>query len=126
MKTIYRKAGKVLLIISASSLIGCAGFAPVEVPQGSLFQQTKAPLTYNTPFKIGSKVGNSSASYLNYPLFLLNYPLFPIPLISLNAGDASIKSAAESAGITQIEHVDYEKTSILNLFTQITIYVYGD
>lgn len=121
MKNPYRKAGKALLILSASGLTGCAGFgptaAPVVVPQGLLFQQTKAPLTYKTPFKIGSKVGQSSVSYLGYPMS---------PILSLSIGDGSIKSAAESAGITTIEHVDYEKMNILNVFTRIKVFVYGD
>ena len=121
MKNLYRKAGKALLILSASSLMGCAGFAPtvapVVVPQGSLFQQTKAPLTYKTPFKVGGKVGQSSVSYLGYPMN---------PILSLSIGDGSIESAAESAGITTIEHVDYEKMNILNVFTRMTVIVYGD
>ena len=110
-----------LLILSASGLTGCAGLAPtaapVVVPQGLLFQQTKAPLTYNTPFKVGNKIGRSSVSYLGHPM---------TQILSLSIGDGSIKSAAESAGITTIEHVDYEKTNILNIFTKVTVFVYGD
>lgn len=41
-------------------------------------------------------------------------------------GDASINTAAQSAGITRISHVDYEAKSILGVFAKYTVYVYGE
>lgn len=41
-------------------------------------------------------------------------------------GDASIESAAKSAGITQIHHVDYDQFSFLFLFGHYTVTVYGE
>lgn len=40
-------------------------------------------------------------------------------------GDASIEAAAKEAGITRIQHVDYQTKSILGLYTTYTTIVYG-
>ncbi len=40
-------------------------------------------------------------------------------------GDASSNSAAKSAGIKRISHMDYEYFSVLGLFTKQTVFVYG-
>lgn len=58
-----------------------------------------------------SKVGTAEAkSYLG--------------LVAL--GDASIQTAARSAGITRIHHVDYKTKSYLGLYTIYTVIVYGE
>lgn len=41
-------------------------------------------------------------------------------------GDASIETAAKSAGITRIHHVDYYSKSILGLYSEFTVTVYGE
>jgi hypothetical protein len=41
-------------------------------------------------------------------------------------GDASIESAAKSAGIKKISHIDYYSTNILGVYATVTIYVYGE
>ncbi len=41
-------------------------------------------------------------------------------------GDASIETAAKSAGITRIHHVDYHSTSILGFYSTFTVTVYGE
>ena len=41
-------------------------------------------------------------------------------------GDASIETAAKSAGISKIHHVDYYTTNILGIYATGTIYVYGE
>lgn len=40
-------------------------------------------------------------------------------------GDASIEAASKQAGITRVQHVDYQTTSILGLYTTYTTIVYG-
>ena len=109
------------LIIVSSLTTGCAqtslNEAPVSVPFGVLYQQTKAPLSYNTPFKISPKVGRANTSYIGIPTY---------PILSASVGDASIQQAAQSAGITKIHHVDYARTNILNVFTRIEVFVYGE
>ena len=41
-------------------------------------------------------------------------------------GDASIETAAKSAGITKIHHVDYYGQSILGFWAKYTVKVYGE
>lgn len=122
MTAFSRKLLLVLTLTAASSLMsGCAqmGYteAPVAVPFGGLYQQTKAPLSYKTPFKVSDKVGRAYTSYIGYPAN---------PALSASVGDASIQTAAKSAGITKIHHIDYARTNILNVFTRIEVFVYGE
>lgn len=60
---------------------------------------------------MGSKVGISSATGV-------------LGLVAV--GDASIQTAAHSAGIKKISHIDTHKTSVLGLFTQYKTIVYGE
>ena len=41
-------------------------------------------------------------------------------------GDASIRTIANSAGISKIDYVDYKSTNILGLIATYTVYVYGE
>ena len=41
-------------------------------------------------------------------------------------GDSSIKAAAANGGITKIQHVDYHVTSVLGVYTETTVTVYGE
>jgi len=41
-------------------------------------------------------------------------------------GDASVASAAKSAGITVVHHIDYEMMSVLGIYVEFTTIVYGD
>ncbi len=41
-------------------------------------------------------------------------------------GDASVQTAAKSAGITKIHHVDVKAFNILGVFATYTIFVYGE
>lgn len=41
-------------------------------------------------------------------------------------GDSSIKTAAANGGITKIHNVDYHVTSVLGLYTETTVTVYGE
>ena len=40
-------------------------------------------------------------------------------------GDASIEAASKQAGITRVQHADYQTTSILGIYTTYTTIVYG-
>lgn len=64
-----------------------------------------------TSNSLGSKVGTSSASNI---------------LGIIATGDASIQTAARSAGIKKISHVDSKKTSVLGLFGTYKTIVYGE
>ncbi len=77
---------------------------------GGLYTSVKsgAAVTSNT---LGKKVGVSSASNI---------------LGIIATGDATIQTAAKSAGIKKISHVDQEASSILGLFGTYKTVVYGD
>lgn len=77
---------------------------------GSLYTNMKEGLTA-TSNPAGTKVGSSSATGI---------------LGLVVTGDASIQTAARSAGIQKISHVDTEKSSILGIYTTYTTIVYGE
>ena len=109
---------KGLALIAALAIIcgfvsGCAGLmiAPVIPPMGFVYSDVKAPLDvdYDNSTVTGKRGTASSISILG--------------LVAV--GDASAKAAAESAGITRIEHADYEIMSVLWVFAKYTTIVYG-
>jgi hypothetical protein len=103
-----------LLVLLSGSLLftGCAITAsPVS---GGLFTEVQAPLTATSnpaPEDLDDlKVGRSMATSI-------------LGLIA--TGDASIRTAMEDGGITEIVHVDYESTNILGFYATFTVVVYG-
>ena len=60
---------------------------------------------------VGNKVGTSKTTGV-------------LGLVSI--GDASIQTAANSAGIKKISHVDVKKMSVLGLFATYSTVVYGE
>lgn len=104
---------KVLLSLAAVALAApvFTSCATAVTPVGAgLFTSVKsgAQVTSNT---LGTKVGRASASNF-LGLFV--------------SGDASIETAAKSAGIKKVSHVDVRQTSTLGLFGRYTVYVYGE
>lgn len=101
-----------LLLGCMMYLTGCFALAQSPV-LGAVYTDVKAPLavTSNTMTKDKMLKGEATAaSYLG--------------LIAV--GDASIKTAANSAGITKIHHVDYHTTNMLGIVAKITVTVYGE
>ena len=47
-------------------------------------------------------------------------------IICVATGDSSIKAACAAGGITKIQHVDYHVTSVLGLYVETTVTVYGE
>ena len=100
----------VLALFLAGGILfsGCASVnAPVL---GLIYTDVKAPeaVTSNTG---KSKKGTAVATSI-------------MGLIA--QGDASIETAAKSAGITKIHHVDYHSTSVLGIYSTFTVTVYGE
>ena len=88
-----------------------SGCASVKTPvMGLIYTDVKAPeaVTSNAG---KSKVGTAAATSI-------------MGLIA--QGDASIETAAKSAGITKIHHVDYHSTSVLGIYSTFTVTVYGE
>ena len=93
--------------------VGCAGFyvAPVMPPGGLIFSAVKAPMgvEFNNTSVPGKTGVASSSSILGLIAF----------------GDASSKTAAQSAGITRIDHADYEMFNVLGVYSKFTTVVHG-
>lgn len=97
------------LFLSAAVLFSSC--ASVKSPlMGVIYTDVKAPeaITSNSG---KSKVGTSVATSI-------------LGLVA--QGDASIETAAKSAGITRIHHVDYASKSILGIYSTFTVTVYGE
>ncbi|MBP5344206.1 MAG: TRL-like family protein [Alphaproteobacteria bacterium] len=105
---------KLFAIISATMLLtACTTTAPFQPATGLFYSNTKAPLQidYNNT-DIGTRVGKSSSKSI--------LGLFAF-------GDASVQAAAREGKIRTVKHADYEFMSVLlGLFTETTVYVYGD
>lgn len=96
------------LIIIAGFLSSCAF---VSTPlTGFIYTDVKGPLavTDNTG---SSKVGTGKMQSI---------------LGIVATGDASIETAAKSAGITKIHHVDYHSTGVIGIIASFTVIVYGE
>ena len=102
---------KKLFFICAATLL-MTSCATISSPVGSAFLYTQVKTGEGvTSNQIGTKVGTAKASNV---------------LGIVASGDASIQTAANSAGIKKISHVDSEKVNILGLFSTYQIFVYGE
>jgi hypothetical protein len=114
------RAGLYLVVVLAAAVLltGCAaGLSSglVVTPMPMLFADYKVPCNrIQAPEgEVGSasKVGEAEA----------------INVLGVVAvGDASIQSAMKSGGITKIHHVDCHVYSIMGIFCQVTMLVYGE
>jgi hypothetical protein len=97
------------LLLGAFLLSGCA---QVQTPAAaSLYTSAKGPVAVGESDASSSKTGKASAQSI---------------LGIFATGDASIKKAAESAGISTIHHVDYQAKNYLGLYGKYTVVVYGE
>lgn len=97
------------LAIAAAALFSSCGMVSSPV-SGWLYTDVTSghSATSNT---LGSKVGRAAAKgYLGL----------------VATGDASIETAAKSAGIRKVTHVDQHANSILGIITTYEIVVYGE
>lgn len=99
------------LFFTLCVLIFMCSCASVQSPVGAwAYVKVKGPVavTGNTG---SSKVGTAECSGI-------------LGLVA--TGDASIQTAAKSAGISKVHHVDYESNSILGIISKYTVVVYGE
>ena len=100
---------KLTLGICLAFLVSSCAFVAAPV-MGGLYTDVKGPhMATSNP--VASKVGTGQASSI---------------LGIVATGDASIQSAARSAGITRISHIDYQSKNILGIYATYTVYVYGE
>jgi hypothetical protein len=96
--------------LSLTLMEGCATNAPL---MGGLITSVSGPVAVTAyPVTATAKKGEGSTACV---LGLFSF------------GDASIHTACASAGITKIQHVDYESTNILfGFFSSYKVIVYGE
>ncbi len=100
------------ILFCAAYLTGC-GAATQSPALGILYTDVKGPVavTGNTMPTVGMLVGTATAqSFLGL----------------IATGDASIATAAKSAGITKIHHVDSHSINTLGIVATYTVIVYGE
>lgn len=96
--------------LAALALLGGCLSAPFQPPQG-LVGMTKAPLSTEGNWAVGSKKGTSSSA----------------SVLGLYAwGDCSIGAAARNGGLTKVTHVDYEYTNFIGIWQEAAVIVYGE
>ena len=96
------------MIAAVAFLSSCAMVSSPVL--GTIYTDVKAPLAVTSNAN-SSKVGSAEATSI---------------LGIVATGDASIDTAAKSAGITKIHHVDVQSFSVLGIFARFTVYVYGE
>lgn len=97
-----------VLFAAAAFMSSCATVSsPV---MGLWYTDVKSPAAVTSNAN-SSKVGTSEASSI---------------LGIIATGDASIETAANSAGISKIHHVDVQSTSVLGIFAKYKVFVYGE
>lgn len=103
----------------------CAGCAcpntEVIPPQGGLVTYVKAPLT--TQFN-GNPCGADKKFSESQTFLFCPWPL--TGSLNISAGDSKIKEIAGRGGIDQVSYADYEFLSILGIYAQFTVNVYGN
>jgi TRL-like protein family len=92
-------------LVVAGMISGCA----TAVPVGMLYTEVKLPqsVTSNT----GRKEGTAECTSV---------------LSLIATGDCSIQAAMKKGGISKISHVDWEAKSILGIFGEYRVHVFGE
>lgn len=101
-----------LALMTVVTLVGLSSCATMssQAGVGTIYMNTKMS-EHVTSNPLGSKVGTASASNV---------------LGLVVTGDASVETAAKSAGIRKISHVDCKKKNVLGLFGSYKVFVYGE
>ena len=108
---LYRLTFIVLALFTVILFSGCAAYTTAPA-LGTLYTETTAPAAVGEGVNLENlKVGEGTVTSI-------------LGLIA--TGDASIRTAALSAGIQKIHFVDYKSTSILGLYATYTVLVYGE
>jgi len=104
-----RTFAMVLASLLSVGLAGCLS-APFQPPSGAV-SITKAPLSTEGNWEVGSKKGEASS----------------FSVLGLYAsGDCSIAAAARNGGLKKIGHVDYEYFNVIGIWQKATVIVYGE
>jgi len=107
MKKLIVCASAAALIIMATGCVGPNG--PIAGAYGGIYTDVSGAVTA-TSNSGATKMGTAKSQ----------------GVIGFAWGDSSIKTAAANGGITKIQHVDYHITSVLGVYTETTVTVYGE
>jgi hypothetical protein len=107
LKTIPKLAAVAALL---AMTIGCATASPTQPMPGFIYSDVKAPLEANNG-DFGSKKGTAMMKSI-------------LGLVAI--GDASIRTAAANGNISIVKHVDFHAMSVLGIYGEFTVTVYGD
>ncbi len=98
----------ILTLLAALLLSGCtAAMTPVF---GGLITQTKGPVS-----GVDNSVGQTKRGTAEC-----------MGIVFIAIGDASISEAMRKSGITKIHHIDHESLSVLGIYSNYKIIVYGE
>lgn len=105
------KLSRLAICLGLAALVsGCASAYPTQPIPGFILSDVKAPLSTNAADR-GSRRGTASIkSVLGW----------------VTTGDASIAAAADAGGISVVKHVDFHSYSVLGVYAEFTVIVYGD
>ena len=99
----------VIGLLAAICLSGCLR-APFQPPSG-MVAVTKAPLSTEGKWDVGSKSGEASS----------------FSVLGLYAsGDCSISAAARNGGLKKIHYVDYEYFNVIGIWQKATVIAHGE
>jgi len=148
MKATTRIAALALVAAAAAFTAGCTSAAldidataPVMPPGGIILTKQRAPLVFSNQIPdvvpsaaqpgAGMAVG-ATARGISLPVNMkcgtakaANLALY-YRWLSAGWGDCSIETAARNAGITRIAFADYELFSVLGLYNELTVRVFGE
>ena len=102
---------KVFLFCAVAATLAFSSCGMVQAPLTGFLYTDITSGNSATSNNLGSKVGRASAQGI-------------LGLVA--TGDASIQTAANSAGIKKISHIDQKANSILGIITNYEIIVYGE
>ena len=102
-------------LAAAALLSGCAQLggptASTAIGFGGIITDHKAPASFDIDNSVKcDKVGRAKSK----------------SIVIFTTGDSSIKAAMDSAGITKVNHIDYELFNVFNLYSEATTIVWGE
>ena len=112
-----RKSLKCLCLVSmvAFLLTGCAVMSTGMMPAPMLYAEYKVPSC-----RLQAPEGETPSTALKGEAKAINV------LGIVAVGDASVTAAMNNGRITKIHHVDCQVKSILGIFAELTVIVYGE
>ncbi len=103
-----KRSIKLAVAVALAAFISGCTVGPVP---GWVYTNTKYPLMATGSNKEPTRVGRATARSI---------------FMAISTGDASIQTAAQNGGITEIHHIDYEAQNVLGIVTDYTTVVYGN